>query len=91
MPEHYSRYICQCCKSLEIDGLRGDIAVSRAAFALAAFNGRSKVVAQDIRDVACLCLRHRLRKNPLTNLDYGVDFEVQSVFDYIFDPEFDSY
>jgi magnesium chelatase subunit I len=41
---------------------------NRAAKALAAFEG-SEVTAQDIFQVIPLCLRHRLRKDPLETID----------------------
>jgi hypothetical protein len=44
---------------------------NRAAKALAAFEGRSEVTAQDIFQVIPLCLRHRLRKDPLETIDSG--------------------
>ena len=57
--------ISQVCGSLDVDGLRGDIVTNRAAKAYAAYNGRSKVTLEDIEKVITLCLRHRLRKDPL--------------------------
>jgi magnesium chelatase subunit I len=53
--------ISQICSELDVDGLRGDIVTNRAAKALAAFEGRSEVTAQDIFQVIPLCLRHRQR------------------------------
>jgi magnesium chelatase subunit I len=47
------------------------ILTNRAAKALAAFEGRSEVTAQDIFQVIPLCLRHRLRKDPLETIDSG--------------------
>jgi magnesium chelatase subunit I len=43
---------------------------NRAAKALAAFEGRSEVTAQDIFQVIPLCF-HRLRKDPLETIDSG--------------------
>ena len=57
--------ISQVCGSLDVDGLRGDIVTNRAAKAYAAYNGRDKVTVDDIEKVIVLCLRHRLRKDPL--------------------------
>jgi magnesium chelatase subunit I len=62
--------ISQICSELDVDGLRGDIVTNRAAKALAAFEGRSEVTAQDIFQVIPLCLR-RLRKDPLETIDSG--------------------
>jgi magnesium chelatase subunit I len=53
------------------DGLRGDIVTNRASKALAAFENRNEVTPQDIFRVIPLCLRHRLRKDPLESIDSG--------------------
>jgi MoxR-like ATPase len=42
-----------------------------AAQALAAFEGRSEVTPGDIYRVIPLCLRHRLRKDPMAEIDSG--------------------
>ncbi|MEB3274582.1 MAG: magnesium chelatase ATPase subunit I [Prochlorothrix sp.] len=63
--------ISQVCSALDIDGLRGDIVTNRAACALAALEGRTEVTVDDIQRVAPLCLRHRLRKDPLESIDSG--------------------
>jgi magnesium chelatase subunit I len=63
--------ISQLCSDLNVDGLRGDIVTNRAARALAAFENRSEVTIEDIQRVAPLCLRHRLRKDPLETVDSG--------------------
>ncbi len=74
--------ISQICSELDVDGLRGDIVTNRAAKALAAFEGRSEVTAQDIFQVIPLCLRHRLRKDPLETIDSGE--KVQDKFKKVF-------
>ncbi|MEZ5458798.1 MAG: magnesium chelatase ATPase subunit I [Steroidobacteraceae bacterium] len=53
------------CDRLAIDGHRGELALSRAAVALAAFEGRDAASADDVSRVAALALAHRLRKDPL--------------------------
>ncbi|MEO0949540.1 MAG: ATP-binding protein, partial [Cyanobacteria bacterium J06641_5] len=63
--------ISQVCSELDVDGLRGDIVTNRATKALAAFEGRTEVTVADIRKVMPLCLRHRLRKDPLETVDSG--------------------
>lgn len=65
------RRIAGVCLALEIDGHRGELTVARAARALAAFEGRAKVVFNDVRRVAVMSLRHRLRKDPLERIDSG--------------------
>lgn len=74
--------ISQVCAELDVDGLRGDIVTNRAAKALAACEGRTEVTIDDIRRVVTLCLRHRLRKDPLESIDSG--YKVQKVFDRVF-------
>jgi magnesium chelatase subunit I len=53
------------CDRLGIDGHRGELAVSRAALALAAFENTSTATPAHVRRVAGLALAHRLRKDPL--------------------------
>jgi magnesium chelatase subunit I len=74
--------ISQVCSELDVDGLRGDIVTNRAAKALAAFEGRKEVTVDDIKRVITLCLRHRLRKDPLESIDSG--YKVQKVFGQVF-------
>ena len=74
--------ISQVCGSLDVDGLRGDIVTNRAAKAYAAYNGRSSVTLDDIEKVITLCLRHRLRKDPLETIDSGD--KVGTVFEEVF-------
>jgi len=74
--------ISQVCSELDVDGLRGDIVTNRAAKAIAALEGRNEVTVDDIRRVITLCLRHRLRKDPLESIDSGS--KVEKVFSRIF-------
>lgn len=74
--------ISQVCSELDVDGLRGDIVTNRAARALAAYEGRTEVTLEDIRRVIVLCLRHRLRKDPLESIDSG--YKVEKVFCQVF-------
>ena len=74
--------ISQVCSELDVDGLRGDIVTNRAAKALAAFEGRNEVTVDDIRRVITLCLRHRLRKDPLESIDSG--YKVEKAFNRVF-------
>jgi len=77
--------ISQVCSELNVDGLRGDIVVNRASKAAAAFDGRTEVTINDISKVICLCLRHRLRKDPLESIDSGD--KVKNMFEQIFEIE----
>lgn len=78
---HLKLKISEICGNLEVDGLRGDIVTNRAAKALCAFQGKTKVEITDIRQVITLCLRHRLRKDPLESIDSGT--RVQKTFDLV--------
>jgi magnesium chelatase subunit I len=75
--------ISEVCSKLDVDGLRGDIVTNRAAKAYAAYNGRNKVTVDDIGTIITLCLRHRLRKDPLETIDSGS--KVDKVFKEIFE------
>ena len=77
--------ISEVCSQLDVDGLRGDIVTNRAAKAYAAYNGRSHVTVKDISKIIVLCLRHRLRKDPLESIDSGD--RVFKVFEEIFEIE----
>lgn len=74
--------VSEVCSELDVDGLRGDIVTNRAAKALAAFESRTEVTVDDVRRVMPLCLRHRLRKDPLESIDsgYKVEKSVNRVF-----------
>lgn len=74
--------ISEVCSELDVDGLRGDIVTNRAAKALAAFEERTEVTVDDIRRVITLCLRHRLRKDPLEAIDSG--YKVEKAFNRVF-------
>ncbi|MEO1427366.1 MAG: magnesium chelatase ATPase subunit I, partial [Pseudomonadota bacterium] len=57
------------CIATGADGLRGELTLLRTARAMAAFEGRGEVTGDDIRAVAPMALRHRLRKDPLDESD----------------------
>ena len=59
------RKIAELCGELRIDGHRGELTITKAARALAAFAGKKKVAADEIKRVAAMALRHRLRRDPL--------------------------
>ena len=74
--------ISQICSELDVDGLRGDLVTNRASKALAAFEGHTEVTPEDIYRIIPLCLRHRLRKDPLESIDSGD--KVRDVFKRVF-------
>ncbi|MCS6959092.1 MAG: magnesium chelatase ATPase subunit I [Pseudanabaenaceae cyanobacterium SKYGB_i_bin29] len=82
VPQELKLKISQVCAQLDVDGLRGDIVTNRAAKALCAYEGRTTVTVGDIEKVIVLCLRHRLRKDPLASIDSGD--RVQKVFQEVF-------
>jgi magnesium chelatase subunit D len=51
------------CAAFEVDGLRADLVTARAAVALAAWEGRTEVTAEDVRVAARLALPHRRRRD----------------------------
>ncbi|MBC7439143.1 MAG: magnesium chelatase ATPase subunit I [Flavobacterium sp.] len=74
--------ISQICSELQIEGLRGDIVSTRAAKALTAFEGRTEVTLDDIRRTITLCLRHRLRRDPMESINSGD--KIEAAFKKIF-------
>ena len=78
----YRVKISQICSELDVDGLRGDLVTNRASKSIAAFEGRTEVTPEDIFRVIPLCLRHRLRKDPLESIDAGD--KVRDIFKRVF-------
>ncbi|WP_149562251.1 putative cobaltochelatase [Streptomyces cacaoi] len=58
------RRIAATCAEFEVDGMRADLVMARTATALAAWAGRTEVLAEDVRQAALLALPHRRRRNP---------------------------
>jgi len=75
--------ISKICGLLNVDGLRGDIVTNRAARAFAAYQNKEEVEIDDVKQVITLCLRHRLRKDPLDTIDSGT--KVRQVVDEVLD------
>lgn len=67
--------IAALCLALQTDGHRGELTIARASRALAAFEGRRKASDDDVRRVAVMSLRHRLRRDPLERIDSGARIE----------------
>jgi magnesium chelatase subunit D len=65
LPDAELDRIARICLAYGVDGMRADIVVARCAVALAAWHGRDRVTAADIRDAARLALPHRRRRDPL--------------------------
>jgi magnesium chelatase subunit I len=80
--KEYQLKISQICSLLQIEGLRGDIVSTRAAKALAAFESRTEVTLDDIKRTISLCLRHRLRRDPMESINSGD--KIDGIFNDIF-------
>jgi magnesium chelatase subunit D len=65
LPDTELTRIARVCAAFDVDGMRADIVVARTATALAAWNDRAVVTAEDIRDAARLALPHRKRRDPM--------------------------
>jgi magnesium chelatase subunit D len=59
------RRIATLSSELRIYGHRGELTVMKAARALAVLEGRSRVSSNDVRRIAGMALRHRLRRDVL--------------------------
>lgn len=70
------RRVAELCVQLRIDGHRGELTIARAARALAAYEGRTSATPDDVRRVALMSLRHRLRRDPLERIDSGARIEL---------------
>jgi magnesium chelatase subunit D len=64
LPDEFAADIAEVCRDAGVDGHRGDIATARAARALAALDGRARVIESDVRRAAELALPHRLQSRP---------------------------
>jgi Mg-chelatase subunit ChlI len=95
VPQDLQLLISEVCSRADVDGLRGDLVVNRAARALVALegsaagkssNGKLRVTKEDIGRVVGMCLNHRMRKDPLDPIDGGT--KVTLIFNRLSDPEF---
>ncbi|MEV0755121.1 VWA domain-containing protein [Streptosporangium sp. NPDC050280] len=64
LPEAALLGIATVCAGFEVDGLRADLVTAGAAIAHAAWQGRTSVTADDVREAARLALPHRRRRDP---------------------------
>jgi magnesium chelatase subunit I len=69
--------IAHACARLGIDGHRGDIVTLKTAKALAAFDGRTEVLFEDVRAAASLALPHRVRRTPFDDLAADINAEIE--------------
>ncbi len=74
VPDELMLRIAQLCAAAGVDGLRADLVISRAAAALAGWEGRDDATVDDVRRVAPLALAHRRRRTPFDDpRDGGLD------------------
>ena len=56
--------ITSICAEYDVDGMRGDITMYKTASTIAAYEERTEVNAEDVREAANLALLHRQRRQP---------------------------
>jgi len=74
--------IAQLCADLKVDGHRGELTITRAARALAAFEGRRAVTNEHVKRVSAMALRHRLRRDALD--ETATSEQIQQSVDEVF-------
>jgi magnesium chelatase subunit I len=57
--------VAQLCVTAGTDGLRGELTLLRSVRALTAMQGKTQASIEQLREVAPLALRHRLRRDPM--------------------------
>jgi Mg-chelatase subunit ChlI len=65
LPDSHLRAIAMACDALEVDGVRPDIIISKAAITNAALEGRTEVSLEDMKIASQLVLSHRTRRGGL--------------------------
>jgi magnesium chelatase subunit I len=78
-PDEVLEFAASLCLQLGTDGLRGELTLLRAGRALAALNKKDQLTCNDIRSVAPMVLRHRLRRDPLD--ESGSDSRIARVLE----------
>ncbi|MGP9723923.1 ATP-binding protein [Corynebacterium sp. AOP40-9SA-29] len=64
LPEAVLKTIAWLCSQVDVDGMRADLVITRAAIAHAAWEGRQRVTGGDVDVAARLALPHRRRRQP---------------------------
>ena len=67
------RLITDICSEYEVDGLRGDIVMYKTAITIAAYEGRTEVNTEDVREAAQMALLHRQRRLPFQQAQMVTD------------------
>jgi magnesium chelatase subunit D len=71
LPDAELRRIAAVCAAFDVDGMRADLVIARAAVAHAAWRGADEVAEEDVRVAARLALPHRRRRDPFD--EPGID------------------
>ncbi len=64
VPDDILELITDICAEYQVDGLRGDIVMYKTASTIAAYEGRTVVDVDDVREAALMALLHRQRRQP---------------------------
>ncbi|GAB3125901.1 magnesium chelatase subunit D family protein [Tsukamurella serpentis] len=86
LPEAELRRIAAVCAAFDVDGMRADLVIARAARAHAAWRGAAEVTEEDVRVAAALALPHRKRRDPFDEPGLD-DQELDRAFDDARDDE----
>jgi magnesium chelatase subunit D len=65
--------ITSICAEYDVDGMRGDIVMYKTAATIAAYEDRTDVNAEDVREAANLALLHRQRRQPFQQPNLATD------------------
>lgn len=65
--------------ALGVDGHRGDLTLLKTALTLAALEGRRQVTRADVDHAALLALPHRLRRRPLSEMEFDIAQRIQRI------------
>ena len=65
--------IASICAEYDVDGMRGDIVMYKTAATIAAYENRTEVNAEDVREAANLALLHRQRRQPFQQPNLATD------------------
>ncbi|PKB71047.1 MAG: hypothetical protein BZY87_07810 [SAR202 cluster bacterium Io17-Chloro-G6] len=65
--------ITSICSEYDVDGMRGDIVMYKTASTIAAYEDRTEVNAEDVREAANLALLHRQRRQPFQQPNLATD------------------
>ncbi len=65
--------ITSICAEYDVDGMRGDIVMYKTAATIAAYENRTAVNPEDVREAANLALLHRQRRQPFQQPNLATD------------------